>query len=121
MSFRDMVANDLHNVFLNPEEFAERRTVRYDGEVYESVPVVISEDRQETRDRRTEDDHAQGLYQKMTRVHIALSDIGGKLPEQGTPVWIGVREGGAFLQKYYVETSKPEMGLAIMELRAVDE
>lgn len=121
MSFRDMVANDLHNVFLNPEEFAVKRTVKYDGAVYENVVIVTSENRQETRDKRTENDHAQGLHQKMTRVHIAISDIGGKLPEMGTPIWISVKEGGAFLQKYYVEMSKPEMGMAIMELKAVDE
>ena len=29
--FKDMVAADNHNVFLNIDEFAERRTVEYDG------------------------------------------------------------------------------------------
>ena len=35
MSFKDMLADDIHNVFLNVDEFAEKRTVEYDGERYE--------------------------------------------------------------------------------------
>ncbi len=31
MSFKDMVADDIHNVFLNLEELAEKRTIEYDG------------------------------------------------------------------------------------------
>ena len=39
--FRDAVQDDLHGVFLNLDEFAERHTVIYDGETYEDIPVVI--------------------------------------------------------------------------------
>lgn len=34
--------DDLHGVFLNLDEFAERHTVIYDGETYEDIPVVIT-------------------------------------------------------------------------------
>ena len=35
--FRDAVQDDLHGVFLNLDEFAERHTVIYDGETYEDI------------------------------------------------------------------------------------
>lgn len=35
MSFKDMVAEDNRNVFLNLDEFAERRTIIYDGVTYD--------------------------------------------------------------------------------------
>ena len=34
MSFKDMVAADIHGVFLNLDEFAETRNIWYDGTVY---------------------------------------------------------------------------------------
>lgn len=37
-----MVAADIHNVFLNPDEFADKRTVIYDGETYMDIPVVLT-------------------------------------------------------------------------------
>ena len=42
MSFRDMVAADNLNVFSNTDEFADPRTIRYDGETYNDVPCTIS-------------------------------------------------------------------------------
>ena len=40
MSFKDMLTDDIHNVFLNVDEFAEKRTVEYDGERYEDIPII---------------------------------------------------------------------------------
>ena len=42
MSFKDMLADDIRDVFLNLDEFAEKRTVEYDGERYEDIPAVLS-------------------------------------------------------------------------------
>ena len=42
MSFKDMVAADNKRVFLNLDEFAERRTVWYDEVAYEDIPVVLT-------------------------------------------------------------------------------
>ena len=41
-SFKDMVARDNFGVFLNCDEFAEKRTVKYDGATYEDIPIVLS-------------------------------------------------------------------------------
>ena len=40
--FKDMVTTDIYNVFLNTNEFAEKRTVEYDGERYVDIPIVLS-------------------------------------------------------------------------------
>ena len=61
MSFKDMVAADLHNVFLNLEDVAERRTVEYDGERYEDIPIVLSGLKEKDR-RQLVSDHVQGLF-----------------------------------------------------------
>ena len=38
--FKDMVKRDIHKVFLNTAEFAENRTIRYDGEEYPDIPEI---------------------------------------------------------------------------------
>ena len=42
-AFKDMVARDIHSVFLDTNFFGEKRTVEYDGERYEDIPVVLME------------------------------------------------------------------------------
>lgn len=121
MSFRDMVARDIRAVFLNTEEFADERIIKYDGEVYRDVPVVISENRQSARVTRREDDHAQGLYRVDTKVNLALSDIGGKQPEKGQRFYLSTDKEGSFFMGYYIGRSKVEMGMVILELEAIDE
>ena len=37
-TFKDILKQDICNVFLNPDEFAEIRTVRYDGMEYPDIP-----------------------------------------------------------------------------------
>ena len=39
MTFKDSIAADMHSVFLNPDEFSERRTVLYDGAACADIPV----------------------------------------------------------------------------------
>ena len=59
--FKDMVADDVHAVFLNLDEFAEKRTIRYDGEEYQDIPIVLSGLKEQER-RQLQSDHVQGLY-----------------------------------------------------------
>lgn len=120
MSFRDTVASDIRSVFLNTEEFAERRTIRWDGNTYEDVPVVLSGLKE--KDRRTlVNDHAQGLYLVHAVLHCDLRDIGGIQPEKGTRLMIADREGGSFFRRFYVASSVVEMGMLRAELEAIDE
>lgn len=119
--FRDMVAVDNAAVFLNLDEFAERRTIRYDGEEYRDIPVVLSGLKEKDR-RQLQSDHVQGLYLVSTVLHCAVDHLGGKQPEKGARLSINDREGGGgFFREFYVATSVCELGMLRVELEAVDE
>ena len=119
--FKEMVAADIHNVFLNTGEFAEPRTIRYDGETYEDIPIVLTGPKEQDR-RQLQSDHVQGLYLVTSVLHCALSDLGGKQPEQGMRIAISDEEGGGgFFHQFYVASSTCEMGMLRVELEAISE
>ena len=119
--FKEMVDADIHNVFLNTSEFAERRTIRYDGDTYEDIPVVLTGLKEQDR-RQLQSDHVQGLYLVTSVLHCALSDLGGKQPEKGGRIEVNDEEGGGgFFRRFYVASSVCEMGMLRVELEAIDE
>lgn len=119
--FKDMVAADNQSVFLNLGEFAEKRTIKYDGEVYKDIPIVLTGMKEKDR-RQLMRDHAQGLYLVSSVLHCAMSDLGGKQPEKGTRIKINDREGGGgFFREFYVAASVCEIGMLRVELEAIDE
>lgn len=119
--FKDMVAADNQSVFLNLGEFAEKRTIKYDGEVYEDIPIVLTGMKEKDR-KQLMRDHAQGLYLVSSVLHCAMSDLGGKQPEKGTRIKINDREGGGgFFREFYVAASVCEIGMLRVELEAIDE
>lgn len=126
MSFKDMVAADIRKVFLNTDEFAELRTVRYDGMDYDGpehrgIPIVLTGLKEQDR-RQLVTDHAQGLYLVASVLHCALDDLGGKQPEKGTRIRINDEEGGGgFFREFYVASSVCELGMLRVELEAIDE
>lgn len=121
MSFKDMVAADIHRVFLNPNEFAEKRTIRYDGKEYRDIPIVLSGLKEKDR-RQLESDHVQGLFLVSSVLHCALADMGGNQPEKGQRISINDEEGGGgFFREFYVASSTCEFGMLRIELEAVDE
>jgi len=126
MTFKDVVAQDIHGVFLNQAELAELRTVRYDGVDYDGpehrgIPIVLTGLKEKDR-RQLVTDHAQGLYLVASVLHCALEDLGGKQPEKGQRISINDEEGGGgFFREFYVASSVCEMGMLRVELEAVDE
>lgn len=121
MSFKDMLADDNRNIFLNLDEFAEKRTVEYDGERYEDIPVVLSGLKEKDR-RQLMSDHIQGLYLVSYVLHCALDDLGGNQPEKGQRIRINDTEGGeGFFREFYVASSVCELGMLRVELEAIDE
>jgi len=119
--FKDMVFADLHGVFLNDKEYAEKRTIRYDGDTYTDIPVVLSGIKEKDR-RQLVSDHIQGLYLASMVLHCARSDLGGKQPEKGSRLQINDREGGGgFFKDFYVASSVTEIGMLRVELEAIDE
>lgn len=117
MSFRDMVANDNMQVFLNCDEFADEHTIVYDGETYEHVKCVITQLKEKDR-TTTMRDHVQGLYLVSAVLHCALADLNNVVPEKGGKIKVSE---GAFLRTYYVAQSGCVMGMIRLELEAIDE
>lgn len=120
-SFKDMVKADNSGVFLNLNEFAESRTVIYDGETYEDIPVVMSGLKEKDRKRSVISDHAQGLFSVSSILHLKASDLGGHQPEKGQKIKINDEEGGKYFRHFYVASSVCELGMLRIELEAIDE
>lgn len=122
-AFKDMVAADNQAVFMNDGEFADRRTVRYDGKEYADIPVVLTGVKQRERSIMVSSgDHGQGLYLASAVMHCTLADLGGNQPEKGTRIRINDKEGGGgFFREFYVAASDCEMGMLRVELEAIDE
>ena len=119
-SFKDMVAQDNLTVFLNVGEYAEERTVIYDGETYTDIPIVITGLKEQDRSQ-TVSDHGQGLYLVTSVAHCAISDLGGHQPEKGQRIKISSRKNGAFFNEFYVAASDCELGMLRIELEAIGE
>lgn len=121
MSFKDMVADDIHGVFLNLAEYGEKRTIKCDGEVYKDIPIVMSGLKEKDRNQ-TVRDHAQGLYLVTSVLHCSIDDLGGRQPERGQRIKINDCEGGeGFFAEFYVAQSDCELGMLRVELEAIDE
>ena len=119
--FKELIQSDIHQVFLDTRFFGERRTVEYEGQRYEDIPVVLTEPEEKERSRLKED-HVQGLYRVTDVLHCALSDLGGCLPEPGQQLSINDQEGGGgFFRRFYVAASTCKMGMLVLELGAFDE
>jgi len=119
MNFKDQIAQDIHGIFLNTEEFAEKRTVQYDGESYD-IPVVLSSMEEKAR-QQPANDHAQGLFQDIAVLHCAAQDLGDFLPKKGSRIAINSYEGSEFFRDYYVLSISKDMGMLRIELEAVSE
>ena len=120
MSFKDMVAADIRKIYLNTDEFGEKRTIIYDDETYADVPVVITGVKEKER-RILVSDHVQGLYLASAVLHCALDDVGGIIPEKGMRMKISRSEGSKFFQEFRIGKANLEMGMLRLELEAVDE
>lgn len=119
MSFKDMIAADIHNVFLNATEFAERRSVIYDETEYPNIPVVFSGLKESDRTQPASD-HAQGLYLVSHVMHLAADDIGGVIPEKGTRIKVK-SAAGTYYETYYVAGVQEADGMLRIELETIAE
>lgn len=117
MGFKEMIARDQRKIFLNTDEFAERRTVRYDGEEYPDISISLQDQELERRDR-DEGDHMPGLHKASAILFCAREDLGGKFPAAGDFLEISKREGGRFFEKYTVAAASDQMGMLRIVLEA---
>lgn len=120
--FKDSVAADNANVFMNVSDFADKRTVIYDGATYTDIPIVLSGLKEKDRRQLVVSDHAQGLYLVTSVLHCAISDMGGVQPEKGQRIKVNEQEGGGgFFNEFTVASSVCELGMLRVELEAIDE
>jgi len=117
VSFKDMVAADNVNVFLDTQHFADEYTIKYDGITYHGVKCVVSKLKEKDR-TTTMRDHAQGLYMVSGTIHFNVDDLNGIEPEKGGKILIG---DGSFMERYYVAQSSCTMKMVRLELEALDE
>lgn len=119
--FKDIVSADNKKVFMNTDEFADARTVVYDGVTYSDIPIVLIDVKEGDRPVQTVSDHAQGLYRVTAVLHVALPDLGGVVPEKLQKIKVSDSDGSGFFQEYYVASSGCEMGMIRAELEATGE
>lgn len=122
MGFKDMVKADNAAVFLNTEEFAEFHTIKYDGETYSHIPVLLQRIKETDKGYLTTDKIA-GVYKVSAKLYINLRDIDNIIPERGRRISIdnGEAVGNTFFDDYKIVTSSPEEGMVILELELFDE
>lgn len=122
MNFKKMVEEDIHGVFLNDGEFAERRTVKYNGTLYENISVLLTKVK-ESEHPVIPTESVSGIHKVSVVVHMSLKDMRGKVPEQKQLILISDGEalGKPFFRTYRIVTSDVEMGMIVLELEAYDE
>lgn len=122
MGFKEMVEQDNAAIILNTDEFAEYHTIRFDGEEYANIPVVVTKIKQSDR-TILQSDHMQGIYLVTEKVFFHTNDTKGHLPEQGKKFEIDEGEalGKPFFQSYRIATVEDAMGIVCVELEAFSE
>lgn len=118
LTFKDCVAADAFKTFLNQEEHAETRTVRYNGEVYENVPVIEDSMDEVSRSNSAirRQDYAQGLLKREVTLFCAAESLGGVMPERGTYLEVSEGASATVFHKYRVVEASKEVGMYRLEL-----
>lgn len=112
--FKAQLDEDM-KVFHNPGEFAHITNIWYLEKRY-TVPAIIDHTAAEER-KKTESDHAEGIYRANCLVYIALRDL-GFTPKKGRD--IEIEEAGA-VNLYKIAKADCEDGEIILELELLDE
>lgn len=106
LSFKDCVAADVHNVFLNPMEFADRHTI--DGR---EMDVVVDDNALLERDAARGGIFPDGMYRARKLIFVDPVDYGGR-PMPGKRLNLDGRD-------YYVQQADDEAGILAIEIEAV--
>lgn len=122
MSFKDMVKQDIQSIFLNCDEFAEAHTVKFNGDEYKDISVVLEVVKQSER-QASASDHMEGIYSVTAKAYFDINSTEGKMPEQGKYFEIddGEAIGETYFRRYRVVTVENAMGMVCLELEQFDE
>lgn len=119
-SFKDIIQNDVKAVFLNPDEFAERCTIEYNGVVCKNIIASIQDISESDRAHRSADDYGQGLYRASAVLYCTAEDLGGGILRKGHTLVLERRVGNQLIRrKYTVVSCACEMGMVEAELGEV--
>ena len=77
MSFKDIIRDDIHTIFLNTEEFSDLHEING-----VQMPVQFDENEQIEREKRFSQ-HMDGIYLNQRLIYVAASDY-GPLPKEGS-------------------------------------
>lgn len=77
MTFKEAIAADVHDVFMNADEFSDMHMVNG-----VRMPVQIDSNEQIEREKRM-NQHMDGIYKNQKLIYVAASDF-GNLPAQGS-------------------------------------
>ena len=105
LSFRDCIAADIHQVFLNEDEFAEVHTV--DGK---PMRVILDDDSLLERDAARGGVSTDGLYKTRRLLYLSKEDYGGR-PAPGKALNLDGRV-------WYVVSADEDAGMLTIELEA---
>ena len=98
LTFKELLRQDVKNVFLNPAEFGEEHIVNG-----EKMLIIIDDNELTEREKRMKS-NMDGMYKKQTLVYVSALDF-GPLPGVGKPVKIdgitfivadSLNEGGVY-------------------------
>lgn len=103
-AFKDMVATDIGNVFLNDMEFADEHEVNG-----KRMRLIIDNNEQIEREKRL-NQHMDGIYVKQMLVFLSAADF-GKLPKHGALLTLDGKD-------YRVTDAIDEMGVYSITLEA---
>lgn len=77
MTFKEIIADDIHRTFLNIEEFSDTHTVNG-----KEMPVQVDTNEQIEREKRM-NQNVDGVYMNQKLIYVAASDF-GPMPKQGS-------------------------------------
>lgn len=77
MTFKEIIADDVHRTFLNIEEFSDTHTVNG-----KEMPVQVDTNEQIEREKRMSQ-NVDGVYMNQKLIYVAASDF-GSMPKQGS-------------------------------------
>ncbi|MCM1217506.1 MAG: hypothetical protein NC331_13845 [Lachnospiraceae bacterium] len=110
-NFKQLLEQDLESTFYRTDEFAELRTVEYDGRM-KKIPVIFASDTVSDR-KISVKDKAEGLYKVSVVVRMQLESL-GITPRKGKTLYIDDEE-------YKIDTVSSEDGEIILGLEIMGE
>lgn len=103
-AFKNIIANDIHQTFLNIEEFSDRHVVNG-----KEMPLQMDDTEQIEREKRYKD-NMDGVFVQQRLIYVAAADY-GPLPKKDSLVTLDGR-------KYRVADAIDEYGVYSITLEA---